>query len=254
MVWKPPVYFINLDKSKNRRLDLVKQLSRMGVKPTRIQAIDGRETDQLSKYKIDRSWKCFTTTDVQYGVTLSHLLAIARAYRNDHDVALILEDDMMVLRLPTKRLIDAAPADWDILQLSVTGGKATRLYAGQFQYFTRWKTAFTHSGAYLINKRGMVKILYSMAPQVLRKEDLALVTFRGANIRLSPVPLLTSSCVADYILYKLTNTYAVGDISMIEDRRHTSTILPDIKYIPHQDDVADFVKALYAKRGFLMKW
>ena len=36
-----------------------------------------------------------------------------------------------------------APVERNILQLSVTGGESMRLYAGQFEYCTRWKSAFT---------------------------------------------------------------------------------------------------------------
>ena len=253
MKWKPSTYYINLEKSEKRLNDMKKELRRFDLSAKRINAYDGRNAASFAKFQIRKSWKCYFTSDIEYAVTLSHLLAIATAYQNDDDVALILEDDMRILRLPTSKLIRSAPIDWEVLQLSVTGRKAIRLYQGAYEYFTKWEPAFTHMGAYMINRRGMIKLLFAMAPDILRHRDLLSITFQKADFRITPVPFI-SSCVADYIIYRLLKTYAIGDISMVEDRYHRSTIIPHIKYVPGQDDTAQAVISLFVNRGFLMTW
>ena len=54
--------------------------------------------------------------------------AILEAYTAGNEVALIMEDDMHVLRWPHSGLIATAPPDWDILLLYMMGPQAEKLY------------------------------------------------------------------------------------------------------------------------------
>jgi hypothetical protein len=59
---------------------------------------------------------------------LAVLQAIHEAYRSNADMALIVEDDMKVLRWPSHGLLYTAPPDWDILLLYMMGAQADSIY------------------------------------------------------------------------------------------------------------------------------
>ena len=56
------------------------------------------------------------------------LQAVLEAYTAGEQVALILEDDMLVIRWPSRGLIFTAPADWDVLLLYMMGADAEKIY------------------------------------------------------------------------------------------------------------------------------
>ena len=56
------------------------------------------------------------------------LQAVLEAYTAREQVALILEDDMQVLRWPPRGLLFTAPADWDVLLLYMMGAEAENMY------------------------------------------------------------------------------------------------------------------------------
>ncbi len=246
-----PIYYINLDRSKDRRVNMEKQFKKFKTKATRIKAFDAAK--DLSKVKIDKSWKCTFTTDTEYACTLSHLSAISRAYKNNDDVALIMEDDMKILRLPTNKLLSVAPADWDIIQLSASGISTSKLYKNPSKYFVPWHHFYINTGGYLINRRGMINLLYALAPQLLKSKDLDQITFHKTKLRWLPFPG-TKACNADYVLYRLAKTYTCCDISMHEDRSYQSTIQGFGFFVRLQDRSAKIISDLFEQRGFLMSW
>ena len=62
------------------------------------------------------------------GVTLILVQAVFEAYRSGADLALIMEDDMKVLRWPSHGLLHTAPPDWEILLLYMMGARADSIY------------------------------------------------------------------------------------------------------------------------------
>lgn len=54
--------------------------------------------------------------------------AILAAYRAGEEIALIMEDDMHVLRWPSAGLLFTAPPSWDILHLYSMGPDADSMY------------------------------------------------------------------------------------------------------------------------------
>lgn len=245
MVRLIPVYWINLDRSKDRRRATQRELKKFKVRSVRVSAVDAAR--DLSKYKITKSWKCSWTTDKEYACTLSHLEAITRAYVNGDQVATILEDDMIILRLPTNKLIDAAPEDWDIIQLCVWGRKA-RIYKNPKTYFTPWRQSWSHAGGYTINRRGMIKVLYALSPDVLSNNDLSEVSFAKTLVKFPT--FWYGACNSDYVIYRMARTYTCCDISMYEDSSMESTVQLKTK----KNIASDLIKFLYFKRGFIMPW
>ncbi len=54
--------------------------------------------------------------------------AVFEAYQSGVELALIIEDDMKVLRWPTHGLLHTAPPDWEIVLLYMMGARAESIY------------------------------------------------------------------------------------------------------------------------------
>ena len=54
--------------------------------------------------------------------------AVLEAYNSGTSLALIMEDDMEVLRWPSASLLFTAPPDWDVLLLYMMGPDADAIY------------------------------------------------------------------------------------------------------------------------------
>lgn len=156
------IYWINLDRSVNRRNDIEEMFqdkSFYNIPNKRIPAIDGK-TEYLDsilnyyfynfKYEIDNK---------EYGCILSHLLAILEFNNSNYEIALIIEDDMTIKfkqhwKEPIKTCISNAPDDWEILQLTYL---TYNNYIPSDMY-TR-SSGGSGTGAYLISKKGANKLI-----------------------------------------------------------------------------------------------
>ena len=74
------------------------------------------------------------------------------------ELALVLEDDMQVLRWPTEGTLHFAPPDWEVLQLYMLGKAAQQLYADPPSLWVPWRPGIFNTGAYLISRTGMRKV------------------------------------------------------------------------------------------------
>lgn len=115
-----PIYYINLDRSKDRNELITKQFDKYNItNVTRIQAIDGKELNMKNigkEYKLHKNLNKYTTA-----CTLSHIKAVKKAYADGCDLALIMEDDCNLDYLKyknqtIKELISANPK-YNIFQL-----------------------------------------------------------------------------------------------------------------------------------------
>ncbi|KAK9905046.1 hypothetical protein WJX75_008545 [Coccomyxa subellipsoidea] len=166
------VFLISLPQSSDRRERIRPQLLRHAASITEVQAIDGRKGD-LQQFTIKVPPSCDATTKAQLAVTASHLKAIHEAYRSNADMALIVEDDMKVLRWPSHGLLYTAPPDWDILLLYMMGAQADSIYRSPSSLWVAWGPSIFSAGAYIIHRPAMQKILDSYMPG----EDLCMHRF-----------------------------------------------------------------------------
>jgi len=168
-----PIYYINLERSPERREFMEKQFNDIGImdKVTRIDAIDGKKIEndivkgEINKGKVQGiNYIVKNTTDLtksELCCTLSHFMAIKTAYEKGDEVALILEDDAYLGMIELwshslKEYVKRLPEDWECIQL----------YSGNYDFkksknmYSLWnkKTDFT-TVSYLINRNGMKKIL-----------------------------------------------------------------------------------------------
>jgi len=97
----PPIYWINLARSGDRRARMQANLDARALAHTRIEGIDGRDARALRD-----AIRWVKTTPTEAACIASHLLALRRAFADGHDVALVLEDDT------TFDLYDAWPEGW----------------------------------------------------------------------------------------------------------------------------------------------
>jgi GR25 family glycosyltransferase involved in LPS biosynthesis len=105
--------------------------------------------------------------DYEYACMLSHLETIRRFSRTNHEVALIMEDDITLefkkyWRKSVREIINNAPSDWEIIQLCyIINGNQTN--PNQFKLYQRnIRNTCVSAAAYLINNRTAKKIINSI--------------------------------------------------------------------------------------------
>jgi GR25 family glycosyltransferase involved in LPS biosynthesis len=207
-LYNPTFYYINLDKSINRKQRYEQRLSKYyNIQTERIPAITPQD---IKKYKINRSQACNQNTELEIACVLSHLKSIFTAYKNlmfniskkknTNNYALITEDDLVILEMPNwNKLVNSAPPNWEILQLVALGPIAENIYNNssigwQKYIYNTWSCA-----AYLINLQGMITILDACIPEYKQVDNWNDITIINLNYNVN--------CASDHIIYTLTNTY-----------------------------------------------
>jgi GR25 family glycosyltransferase involved in LPS biosynthesis len=153
------IYWINLDRSTDRRKNMEKMFQDpvfKGKKIVRISAIDGKAPDIDNVLNINfEGMQPDKYEKTIYGCTLSHINAIRDFKNSDNTVALVMEDDSTLefkkyWKKTTKQIMDEAPSDWDIIQLTYTViNKVPQ------KIYTKNNRKFFGSGAYIINKNNI---------------------------------------------------------------------------------------------------
>jgi len=187
-----PTYYVNLDKSKDRR-ERVEELFAPFKHLHRIPGIDGHSKSSVmdilsSKCPPSMLPNSFDEGNLgvhrgdgtylsRLGCTLSHLKAILKAHDDERDYALILEDDATPDLVPTwhgtlRDFVKTLPENWTIVQLSALSYRdkltdlfvqwqETRLNTNEPGLTTLPKNAGSliwSAQAYLVSKRGMSQI------------------------------------------------------------------------------------------------
>jgi GR25 family glycosyltransferase involved in LPS biosynthesis len=225
-----PVYYINMDRSVDRREFMENQFKLFDINsPIRIRGVSGDSLEHpppatsppatspprggniLFGAYGDISY-AIEHTDLspsEVGCTLSHLLAIETAYGNNEQVALILEDDASLSLVPfwdekLSDIIANAPIDWEIIQLFCMHPRqnVTSIFTLHDVDNPCYSTA-----AYLVNRKGMGRVLGAI---------------KGPNqkfhIRMEHAPSGTS----DQLVYALARTYTLHK-SLFIPVNHTLT-------------------------------
>lgn len=167
-----PVYFINMDKNPERRHFMENQLQH-SKDVYRVKGFNGYSISNLKKDKIDgitfyNDSEELTRSEI--GCTLSHLIAIKTSYDRGNEIALILEDDTVVSSLTNDNqyeIISKAPKDWEIIQLyyvSTERAKDLKRFENTDYLIHDNKNHLWSTAAYLINRKGMEKIIKKACP------------------------------------------------------------------------------------------
>lgn len=189
-----PIYYINLDRSTERRQKFEDQVELYCIPDThRIVGVNG-DNDPTINYRNEFSHM----TKGEIGCTLSHLRAIKMAYDKELEYVMIVEDDISFVLSPhwskslTQYVADA-PSDWELLK--PFSDYDYRLMGAEPYYETPTRTYFTV--AYIINRLGMRKILERV--------------YREGQFLLSPT--LYMSGTADCYIYGVCPTLRIYHIN-----------------------------------------
>jgi GR25 family glycosyltransferase involved in LPS biosynthesis len=186
-----PIYWINLDKSHERRNSMLGQLNRLNItKHKRISGIDGGKL-----YTYNCKIPPNNQSNSELGCLISHITAILTARQDKLNRVLIVEDDIC-LEIVNKwehtidNIIKKAPVDWEILQLFVSDTNVMIELLPVTVPYVQWEK-YKYYGAvcYLINRSGMNKI-----------HDTLVI---NNKIQLPTNHILTS----DEFIYKICKTY-----------------------------------------------
>lgn len=153
------IYYINLDRSKNRR-------NFMDSRYNNSIRISGYDGDLLNTYTDIKLPSICNEDKYQLGCSLSHLKAIFQAYKNGDDSAIILEDDIdnKYKKKWTKSLdeiIKNAPIDAECVKLFNNNINVVNNFLKLKEDYCPWNRYHWSTGCYYINRKGMEK-LYNM--------------------------------------------------------------------------------------------
>jgi hypothetical protein len=159
-----PKYYINLNRSKDRRKHMEDKIEYYNLKNIkRVKAFDGSKITDLKNGKIDGySYKSNckgipNNKASELAISMSHIYAINQAYLENHDSAIIMEDDVDFFLCPKweknfKDILKEIPEDCEILLLANNS-------TGELKIKSIKDVNTRVSGVcYLVTKKGMEKI------------------------------------------------------------------------------------------------
>jgi glycosyl transferase, family 25 len=197
------VWLINLDRSTGRRKTMEARLAKLGLPYTRFAGVDGRaEWARLVKRVDVPAFRRNVGREIlpgEIGCYTSHLKVWQALLDSPHDVALVLEDDVVFHDdfLDALDLVLAEQDSWDIVKLNMVRAKQPVLWQNLSPYrLNAYLGAFTGLGAYLITRDFARAQLPAMYP-VRRPIDHALDHFDARTFRhygLEPFPSHVDDC------------------------------------------------------------
>lgn len=182
----PAFYWLNLDKSVERREAMVTRLLSLGIfNNYRVASITSHNVSDM--YRSNRLIMHPKVTLVEdYGpgakdeermksqgnwsyreaaCTLSHLMAIKKAYDAGHDQAIIAEDDSIPSETFRDSLADYvkyAPEGWKVLQLATSHPLVIQQGLVLRDPFVPWLPHHWSTGAYMVSRLGMEELVHKM--------------------------------------------------------------------------------------------
>jgi GR25 family glycosyltransferase involved in LPS biosynthesis len=215
------IYWINLERSKDRYVDMTKMFKDPifnGISIERINAFDGKEKDATAFFTKPKGE--IKITKLEYGCLLSHLQTIKAFSESNHEVALIMEDDATLEFKPywkktVKQIMDDAPLDWEIIQLSyithiIPENEYTKIDNNSNYTIKYWSTC-----AYIIKKSAAKKII-----------DKTYLPYVNKYLTYDHI-----DCTADKYIYHVLNSYTYKYPLFIYKTQTESTI--------HNDDIKE---------------
>ncbi len=205
------IYWINMDRSTERKSNMENLLKGINIPQKRIQATDALSLSDEDLYSRYINLSKFNRTKIEYAVLHSHLKTIDEFSKlpNTYNNALILEDDLTLEYSPfwnrkISDIIKNAPKNWDIIMLN---------YGSKYQLLDLY--TYNHEGkissclAYIINKKASVKLMN------LVKNNSKYILYDGFTHN------------ADDYIYSLLNVYAYRYPYFTYPDNNTSTIHPN---------------------------
>lgn len=163
-----PIFVINLERNKQRREFALQRLADLGLKAEIFPAVDGRQldigelekngiyTDAVAHEKFSRSLSLG-----EIGCTWSHLKLYMKMLDEHIGLALVLEDDAMLVDGAGKKLaelIESLPDDCDLIQLIYECKDCSSVAPGIVRFNLKECMPVASAG-YLVKNSGAKKLL-----------------------------------------------------------------------------------------------
>lgn len=193
-------YWINLDKSSNRRTFMENQFKEKNINNVRVPAITPNDFNDVLENKRPLTCKhpgCINC-EYEFACISSHIKAMIEGLKNtNNEWFVIMEDDMIIpYNIDYKTLIEDAPDDLEILQLCISYGNTIETLYSEFLIknkinFIKWKYLLPCAGMYIISRKGAEKLVNKF--YINGKYNFLSCEFQ---------------IVADVAIYSIANTYA----------------------------------------------
>lgn len=162
------VYFINLDRSKERLATFLPLVEALGLPYERISAVNGKELSQeeLDKLVVRKSFKKKVFRAGEIGCYLSHTKAWEKFLKSDYKYALIFEDDVsfdpQLLKTTIERMKQEGQL-WDITTFNVNPEGKKPFWPvmpiDEDHSLGYYPHKILSSGGYIINRKAGEKLL-----------------------------------------------------------------------------------------------
>ena len=223
--FKIPMYYINLEKSKDRNDAMLKQKKKYNLPLERVDAVNGYilENTKNDSFFITPCQKInflnmfpdIVNIKPLIGCTLSHIKAIYTALEHNDDLAIIMEDDTSLITYnhwskKLEKIIKKAPPSWRIINLyhfchNKLGEK----------FISNKQNTCASASCYIINNKGMRELIN------LVKINNTIVLKKTEKAKEPDADVLA----ADFFLYNLVETYHYnGKILIFPNMKLQSTI------------------------------
>ena len=203
-----PVYWINLDRSKERRSYMESQFTKYNIDHVRINAIDGKKLDT---YNLNLSNVKGSNSEI--ACTLSHIFAIKKMYDNNLEIGIVMEDDIdlsLINKWDTTlpEIIKILPDNWEILQSHISNVTRIKELLKNKDLYSKFRIDNWSTGFYIINKKGIKNNIYIFINDKLK-------------------PLTNIRLVADDTIYNKCVTYTYNRPLVYNSENLESTIHKD---------------------------
>ena len=249
--FKIPMYYINLEKSKDRNDAMLKQKKEFNLPLERVEAVNGYELESTKNdsFFIKPSQKInfinlFSETEnfkATIGCTLSHIKAIHTALENDDKLAIIMEDDTSLITYnhwskKIKKIIKKAPPSWRIINLyHFCQNKISNTFISNME------NTCASASCYIINNKGMRELID------LVKINNSIVLKKTKKAKHPDVDVLA----ADFFLFNLVETYHYnGKILIFPNIKLQSTIHVE-HYEVQLDNVLKKINKFLLKKKYI---
>ena len=149
-------YYINLDRSKNRK----KFMETLYKDIIRIEAYDGKKLNEYNDIILPEKYE---ESPNALACSLSHIKAIITAYKNGDKEALILEDDISNIyknrwKKSIQQIINEAPNDTECIKFHCNNLIKLREMIENKVLYKKWHVREWGTQCYYVNKKAMTKI------------------------------------------------------------------------------------------------
>lgn len=193
-------FWININKSINRKNFMEKQFNKLNIENYRVSAItpDDFENVLVQKQPLSCNYPGCTTCHFEFACLCSHIKAMQEGLKTNDEYFVIVEDDIFLpFVIDYDKLIKDIPKDTEILQMMILYGNTVislfdKLYLNNHHYI-KWQYLLPSTGQYLISRQGAKKLVDLFYNNNLNKYDFAKAKYQ---------------IVADVLLYSSVITYA----------------------------------------------